>query len=178
MSNTTTKTTLRNWGFFSLYIIIMSDDDYKYLDDQEIVDFNEKLDARAARDMEEDGMPTSPLMFGRIGTGSPEMELIPPRKLYSDAAKALRIAGIDDSHLKDPTNLVLNEQQKKEADEKQFDKMLDNMYKQIEMKKPAKSAVRPSSKKGGKRKRSTRRRSRRSRRSRKSKRSRRSRSRK
>jgi len=157
----------------------MSRDNDNYLDDREIVDFNEELDARVARDMEEDGMPTSPLMFGRTGRGSPEMDLKTPRALYSDAAKALRSAGIDDSHLKDPTNLVLNEQQKKEADEKQFDKMLDNMYKE-EMKKPVKSAVRPSSGKGGKRKRSTRRRStkKRSRRSRKSKRSKRSRSRK
>ena len=151
----------------------MSKKDDDYLDDREIVDFNEELDARVAQDMEEDGMPTSPLMFGRTGRGSPEMDLKEPRKLYSDAAKALRTAGIDDSHLKDPTNLVLNEQQKKEADEKQFDKMLDNMYK--EMKNPVKSAVRPSSGKGGKRKRSTRRRStkKRSRRSTKSKRSRR-----
>jgi hypothetical protein len=151
----------------------MSKKDEDYLDDPEIVDFNEELDARAARDMEEDGMPTSPLMFGPTGRGmSPMMDLKQPRVLYRDAAKALRREGIDDSHLKDPTNLVLNEQQKKEADEKQLDKMLDNMYQ--EMKKPAKSAVRTSSKKGGKRKRSTRRRStkRRSRRSRKSKRSR------
>ena len=135
----------------------MSNDDEDYLDDPEIVDFNEELDARAARSMEEDEVPTSPLMFGPTGRGSPEMDLKTPRVLYRDAAKALRSEGIDDSHLKYPINLVLNEQQKKEADEKQFDKMLDNMYK--EMKKPAKSAVRSSSKKGGKRKRSTRRRS-------------------
>ena len=133
----------------------MSKKDEDYLDDPEIVDFNEELDARAARSMEEDEVPTSPLMFGPTGRGSPEMDLKEPRVLYRDAAKALRREGIDDSHLKDPTNLVLNEQQKKEADEKQFDKMLDSMYK--EMKKPVKSAVRPSSKKGGKRKRSTRR---------------------
>lgn len=150
----------------------MSKDDDDYLDDPEIVDFNEELDARAARSMEEDEIPTSPLMFGRTGRGSPEMDLKTPRVLYRDAAKALRSEGIDDSHLKYPINLVLNEQQKKEADEKQFDKMLDNMYK--EMKKPAKSAVRPSSKKGGKRKRSTRsrvsrKRSRRNKRSRKGK---------
>jgi hypothetical protein len=152
----------------------MSKDDDDYLDDPEIVDFNEELDARAARSMEEDEIPTSPLMFGRTGRGSPEMDLKTPRVLYRDAAKALRSEGIDDSHLKYPINLVLNEQQKKEADEKQFDKMLDNMYK--EMKKPAKSAVRPSSKKGGTRKRSRTRRSRKSRkstrRSRRSKRSR------
>ena len=131
----------------------MSKDDDDYLDDPEIVDFNEELDARAARSMEEDEVPTSPLMFGPTGRGSPEMDLKTPRVLYRDAAKALRSEGIDDSHLKYPINLVLNEQQKKEADEKQFDKMLDNMYKQ--MKNPVKSAVRPSSKKGGTRKRST-----------------------
>jgi hypothetical protein len=138
----------------------MSKDDDDYLDDPEIVDFNEELDARAARSMEEDEIPTSPLMFGRTGRGSPEMDLKEPRVLYRDAAKALRREGIDDSHLKYPINLVLNEQQKKEAAEKQFDKMLDNMYK--EMKKPAKSAVRPSSKKGGARKRSRTRKSRKS----------------
>ena len=131
----------------------MSKKDEDYLDDPEIVDFNEELDARAARSMEEDEVPTSPLMFGPTGRGSPEMDLKTPRVLYRDAAKALRSEGIDDSHLKYPINLVLNEQQKKEADEKQFDKMLDNMYKQ--MKNPVKSAVRPSSKKGGTRKRST-----------------------
>jgi len=131
----------------------MSKKDEDYLDDPEIVDFNEELDARAARSMEEDEVPTSPLMFGRTGRGSPEMDLKTPRVLYRDAAKALRSEGIDDSHLKYPINLVLNEQQKKEADEKQFDKMLDNMYKQ--MKNPVKSAVRPSSKKGGTRKRRT-----------------------
>ena len=131
----------------------MSKKDEDYLDDPEIVDFNEELDARAARSMEEEEVPTSPLMFGPTGRGSPEMDLKEPRVLYRDAAKALRREGIDDSHLKDPINLVLNEQQKKEADEKQFDKMLDNMYKQ--MKNPVKSAVRPSSKKGGTRKRRT-----------------------
>jgi hypothetical protein len=131
-------------------------EDYKYLDDPEITDFNENLDARAAQQMEEGAI--SPLMFGPTGRGlSPEIELRANRKLYSDAAKALRSEGMnDDSHLKDPTNLVLNEQQQKEADEKQFDKMLDNMYK--EMKKPVARST-SSSKKGGARKRSSRRRS-------------------
>jgi hypothetical protein len=154
----------------------MSRDDEDYLDDPEIIDFNENLDARAAQQMEEGEI--SPLMFGRTGRGSPEMDLKEPRVLYRDAAKALRREGMDDSHLKDPINLVLNEQQKKEADEKQFDKMLDNMYKQT--KKPVKSAARPKNmmpdsklppKKGGSRKRSIRSRgSRKSRRSRRSKR--------
>ena len=38
--------------FFSLYIIIMSDDNEDSLDDHEIVDFNEELDARAAQAQE------------------------------------------------------------------------------------------------------------------------------
>ena len=137
----------------------MSRNDKDYLDDAEIIDFNEKIDAREAEEMEEEEVPISPLMFGPSGRGtSPEMELIPPRKLHSDAAKALRAADFDDSHLRDPTNLVLNEQQQKEAEEKQFDDMLANMYKEMTTIKPVKSAVRPSSKKGGTRKRSTRRR--------------------
>ena len=156
----------------------MSKKDDDYLDDPEIVDFNEELDARAAQSMEEDEIPISPLMFGPTGRGmSPEMELTATRKLHSDSAKALRREGIDYSHLKDPTNLVLNEQQKEEDAERQFDEAMSNMYK--EMKKPVKSASRPSSKKGGARKRSSRRGSRRSRKgkrgSRKSKRNKRSR---
>ena len=148
----------------------MSRNDKDYLDDPEIIDFNEKIDAREAEEMEEDEIPTSPLMFGPSGRGSPEMDLKEPRVLYRDAAKALRRAGMnDDSHLKDPTNLVLNEQQKKEAEEKQIDDMLANMYKEMTTMKPVKSAVRPSSKKkGGTRKRSRTRRSRKSRKSRKS----------
>lgn len=159
-------------GFFSLYIIIMSRDDEEYLDDPEIVDFNEELDARAARSMEEDEIPISPLMFGPTGRGmSPEMELTATRKLHSDSAKALRREGIDYSHLEDPTNLALNEQQIEEAEAKEFDDMLDRMYKR--MRKPVKSATRPknmpnsklpprSSKKGGTRKRSSTRKRRRS----------------
>jgi hypothetical protein len=143
------------------------DDDDDYLDDPEIRDFNENLDARAAQQMEEGVI--SPLMFGTTGRGSPEMELLPENKLFRNAAKALRSEGMnDDMHLLKPRMVPINEQQKKEAeDEKQLDKMLDNMYK--EMKKPAKSSVRsmsdsklssPTSKKGGTRKRSRRSRSR------------------
>ena len=140
----------------------MSKKDDDYLDDPEIVDFNEELDARAARDMEEDGMPTSPLMFGPTGRGlSPKIELRANRKLYSDAAKALRSEGInDDSHLKNTKawNPKSEEQQKEEDDEKQFDSYMSNMYK--EMKKPvARSNSKLAPKKGGARKRSSRRRS-------------------
>jgi hypothetical protein len=161
-------------GFFSLYIIIMNDDNGNYLDDQEIVDFNEELDARAAREMEKEEVPISPLMFGPSGRGSPVMELRPDHMLFRDAAKVRRNEGFkDDIYLEKPKLEPFTEQQQKEAeDEKRLDEMLDNMYK--EMKKPAKSAVRPSSKKGGKRKRSTRsrvsrKRSRRNKRSRKGK---------
>ena len=138
----------------------MSRDDEDYLDDPEIIDFNENLDARAAQQMEEGEI--SPLMFGPTGRGSPEMELKSTRTLYRDAAKALRSADIDYSHLKDPTNLALNEQQIEE--ENQFDEMIDRVYK--ETKKPVKSAARPKNmmsnsklppKKGGSRKRSSRR---------------------
>jgi len=155
----------------------MNRDKRDYLDDAEIIDFNEKIDAREAREMEEEEMPTSPLMFGPTGRGaSPDIELKQPRVLYRDAAKALRNAGIDDSHLKDPTNLVLNEQQKEEAEEKQIDDMLDDMYR--EMMKPVaprSKAKSPSQKKGGTRKRNkrSRRRNKRSTRSRGSRRSRR-----
>jgi hypothetical protein len=136
----------------------MSNDDEDYLDDPEIVDFNEELDARASQSMEEDEIPTSPLMFGTIGRGSPEMDLKTPRVLYRDADKALRSEGInDDSHLKDPTNLVLNEQQQKEAeDAKRFDALIDRMYKGIG-KPVARPKTNSSSKKGGTRKRSSRR---------------------
>jgi len=139
-------------------------DDYKYLDDPEIIDFNQKIEAREALDMEEEEIPTSPLMFGPTGRGSPEMELRENRKLYSDSAKALRNEGMnDDSHLKNTKawNPKSEEQQKEEEDERQFDEAMSNMYKG--MKKSVKSTSGPSSNKGGARKRSSRRGSRRSR---------------
>jgi hypothetical protein len=118
-------------GFFSLYIITMSKDDEDYLDDPEILDFNENLDARAAQQMEE-GI-TSPLMFGRTGRGSPMMDRQSPYDLSRNAAEARRKEGFkDDKYLKNIKNLEpFNEQQKKEAeDEKQLDAYLDNMYKE------------------------------------------------
>lgn len=158
----------------------MSKKDEDYLDDPEIVDFNEELDARAARSMEEEEVPTSPLMFGPTGRGtSPEMINKSPYELFRNASQALRNEGIkDDRHMKNTKtwDTRSEEQQKEEAEEKQFDKMLDNMYN--EMRKPvARSNAKLSSKKGGTRKRnkrSTRRSRRRSTRRRRSKRSRRS----
>jgi hypothetical protein len=143
----------------------MSKDDYDdlYADETDMLEFNENLPNTEARvAMEEDvDEAISPLMFGRTGRGSPVMELKPEYMLYRDAAQALRNEGIkDDRHLKNTkawdTRL---EQQKKEAeDEKQFDVLIDNMYK--EMKKPvARSKAKSPSQKGGTRKRSSRRRS-------------------
>ncbi len=141
----------------------MSDDNENYLDDPEILNFNEALDARAARVMEEGEEAISPLMFGKLGRGSPAMDIRSNRALYLDAATALRNAGINnEKHMKDLTDLVLNEQQKAEAEQaKKFDAMIANMYK--EMKNPVKSGIRriskaklPPSKKGGTRKRNKR----------------------
>jgi hypothetical protein len=151
----------------------MSRNNRDYLDDPEIINFNENLNARAAQQMEEGTI--SPLMFGRTGTGSPDIELRPDYMLFRDAARARRKEGFaDDNYLKNPRMVPINEQQKKEAeDEKRLDAYLDNMYK--EEKKVAEEDARldayldnmyeemkTKSKKGGARKRSIRRRSRRS----------------
>jgi hypothetical protein len=168
----------------------MSRNNKDYLDDPEIIDFNENLNARAAQQMEEGAI--SPLMFGRIGTGSPDIELRPDYMLFRDAAEARRKEGFaDDKYLKKPRIVPINEQQKKEADdEKLLDAYLDNMYKE-EKKESEEDArldayldnmyeeIKTQSKKGGTRKRntrrnkrSTRRRNKRSRKSRRNKRSR------
>ena len=93
-------------GFFSLYIIIMSDDDEDYLDDPEILDFNENLDARAAQAQEEHD-PNEAFgleMFGPTGRGSPAMGNQSPYQLSRNAAASLRNAGFkDEKHLKDIT---------------------------------------------------------------------------
>ena len=140
------------------------DDDYGDLyDDDDMLELNKKLPntgARAAQAMDghfDEKEPISPLMFGPAGRGaSPVVGIIPDHMLYKVAAQARRNEGFkDDRYLEKPKLEPFTEQQQKEAeDEKRLDEMLDNMYK--EMKKPAKSAVRPSSQKGGKRKRSTR----------------------
>jgi hypothetical protein len=92
-------------GFFSLYIIIMSDDDEDYFD-PEIINFNEELDARAARAQEEHD-PSEAFgleMFGPTGRGSPDMDRQSPYQLSRNAAASLRSVGLDDErHLKDPT---------------------------------------------------------------------------
>jgi len=93
-------------GFFSLYIIIMSDDDEDYLDDPEILDFNENLDARAAQAQEEHD-PSDAFgleMFGPTGRGSPAMGRQSPYQLSRNAAASLRRVGFkDEKHLKDTT---------------------------------------------------------------------------
>ena len=151
-------------GFFSLYIIIMSQDDYDdlYVDDIDMLELNKNLPNTAARaTMEEDAMSKAvgEKLYGPTGRGSPEMRNKSPYELFRYAGKALRDEGIkDDRHLKntkawDPKS----EQQKKEEaeDAKIFDEMLGNMYK--EMKKPvARHKANPSSKKGGTRKRNKR----------------------
>jgi hypothetical protein len=173
----------------------MSKDDYDdlYADETDMLEFNENLPNTEARvAMEEDvDEAISPLMFGRTGRGSPEMELIPENKLFRNAAKALRSEGMnDDLHLIRPRMVPINEQQKKEAeDEKRLDAYIDNIYK--EEKKAAEDDARldayldnmykemkTRSQKGGTRKRSkrssrrnkrsTRRRSRKSRRNKRS----------
>jgi hypothetical protein len=155
----------------------MSRDDDDYLDDPEIIDFNENLHARAAQQMEEGVI--SPLMFGRTGTGSPDIELRPDYLLFRNAAEARRKEGFaDDKYLKNPRIVPINKQQKKEAeDEKRLDAYLDNMYKE-EKKESEEDArldayldnmyeeMKTQSKKGGTRKRNTRRNKRSTRRSR------------
>jgi len=168
----------------------MSRNNKDYLDDPEIINFNENLKARAAQHMEEGAI--SPLMFGRTGTGSPDIELRPDYLLFRNAAEARRKEGFaDDKYLKNPRIVPINKQQKKEAeDEKQLDAYLDNMYKE-EKKESEEDArldayldnmykeMKTQSQKGGARKRSTRRnkrstrrRNKRSRKSRRNKRSR------
>ena len=147
----------------------MSDDDYNDLyDDDDMLELKKlpNTGARAAQAMDghfDEKEPISPLMFGPAGRGaSPVVGIIPDHMLYKVAAQARRNEGFkDDRYLEKPKLEPFTEQQQKEAeDEKRLDEMLDNMYK--EMKKPAKSAVRPKAKspspsqKGGTRKRSTR----------------------
>jgi hypothetical protein len=85
----------------------MSDDDDDYLDDPEILDFNENLDARAAEAQEEHdpGEAFGVEMFGPTGRGaSPAMGRQSPYQLSRNAAASLRNAGFkDEKHLKDIT---------------------------------------------------------------------------
>ena len=155
----------------------MSRDDYDdlYVDDIDMLELNKKLpNTKARATMEEDAMSKAvgEKLYGPTGRGSPEMGLIPDYRLYKGAAEALRNEGIkDDRHLKNTKawHPKSEQQQKEEADERRFDEAISNMYK--EMRKPvARRKANPSSKKGGTRKRSTRRRSRKSKRSRRSRR--------
>ena len=82
----------------------MSDDNEDYLDDSEILDFNENLGARAAQAQEEND-PNEAFgleMFGPTGRGaSPAMGRQSPYQLSRNAAASLRSVGLDESHLKD-----------------------------------------------------------------------------
>jgi hypothetical protein len=84
----------------------MSDDNEDSLDDHEIVDFNEELDARAAQAQEEHD-PSEAFgleMFGPTGRGaSPAMGRQSPRDLSRNAATSLGNVGLDETHLKDTT---------------------------------------------------------------------------
>jgi hypothetical protein len=168
-------------GFFSLYIIIMSNDDENdyddlYVDDVDMLELNQVLPSTGARvEMEEDAMSKAvgDKLYGPTGRGSPEMRNISPYELSRNSGKALRDEGIKDNrHLKNTKawHPKSEQEQKEEEEERQFDEAMSYMYKK--MNKPvARSKAKSSSKKGGARKRS-RRRSKRSRRgSRKSKRS-------
>jgi hypothetical protein len=150
------------------------DDDYDDLyDDDDMLELKKlpNTGARAAQAMDghfDEKEPISPLMFGPAGRGaSPVVGIIPDHMLYKVAAQARRNEGFkDDRYLEKPKLEPFTEQQQKEAeDEKRLDEMLDRMY--IETRKPVKSAARPMKfvkrppqppKKGGTRKRSTRRR--------------------
>ena len=139
------------------------DDDYDdlYVDDIDMLELNEKLpNTKARATMEEDAMSKAvgEKLYGPTGRGSPEMRNISPYELSRYAGKALRNEGIkDDRHLKNTKawHPKSEQQQKEEAEERQFDEAISNMYK--EMRKPvAHRKANPSSKKGGTRKRNKR----------------------
>jgi len=179
-------------GFFSLYIIIMSQDDYDdlYDDDVDMLEVNENLPSTGARAatftdvdmlelnqvlpntgaraaMEEDPMSkkVGEKLYGLDGRGSPEMRNISPYELSRNSGKALRDQGIKDNrHLKNTRawDPKSEQQRKEEEEERQFDEAISNMYKAM-MKPVARSKAKsPSQKKGGTRKRSSRKRSKKS----------------
>ncbi len=151
-------------GIFSLYIIIMSQDDYDdlYNDDVNMLELNQVLPNTGARvEMEEDPMSKAvgDKLYGLDGRGSPEMRNKSPYELSRNSGKALRNEGIKDSrHLENTKawDTKTEQERKEEEEERQFDEAMSNMYK--EMKKPVarSKAKSPSEKKGGTRKRSTR----------------------
>jgi hypothetical protein len=148
-------------GFFSLYIIIMSQDDYDdlYDDDVDMSEVNEKLPNTGARvEIEEDAMSKAvgDKLYGPTGRGSPEMINKSPYELSRNSGKALRNEGIKDNrHLKNTKawDTKTEQERKEEEEERQFDEAISNMYKQ--MKKPV-ARSKASSKKGGTRKRNKR----------------------
>jgi hypothetical protein len=73
------------------------------LNDPEILDFNENLDARAAQAQEENdpGEAFGLEMFGPTGRGSPAMGRQSPYQMSRNAAASLRSVGLNESHLKD-----------------------------------------------------------------------------
>jgi len=164
-------------GFFSLYIIIMSQDDYDdlYDDDVNMLELNQVLPNRGARvearvEMEEDAMSKAvgEKLYGLDGRGSPEMRNKSPYELSRNSGKALRNEGIKDSrHLENTKawDTKTEQQKKEEADDARLDAYLDNMYEEMKTR----------SQKGGTRKRNTRSRGSRKRSTRRNKRSRKSR---
>ena len=160
-------------GFFSLYIIIMSQGEYDdlYDDDVDMLEVNENLPSTGARvEMEEDAMSKAvgEKLYGLDGRGSPEMRNISPYELSRNSGKALRNEGIKDSrHLENTKawDTKTEQQKKEEADDARLDAYLDNMYEEMKTR----------SQKGGTRKRNTRSRGSRKRSTRRNKRSRKSR---
>jgi hypothetical protein len=163
----------------------MSEDDYDDLHDDDVdileldenlpntgaraATFNDDLEARAATEEDAMSKAVGDKLYGPTGRGSPEMRNISPYELSRNSGKALRGEGIKDNrHLKNTKawDTKTEQERKEEEEERQFDEAMSNMYKK--MKKPVKSAVRTMSKaklppkKGGTRKRSSRKRSKKS----------------
>ena len=82
----------------------MSNEDEDYLDDPEILDFDETLEARAAAEETDPNEAFRLAMFGPTGRGSPDMDRQSPYQLSRNAAASLRRVGFEDeTHLKDST---------------------------------------------------------------------------
>jgi hypothetical protein len=80
----------------------MSNEDEDYLDDPEMLNFDETLEARAAAEKTDPNEAFRLAMFGPTGRGSPDMDRQSPYKLSRNAAASLRSVGFEDeSHLKD-----------------------------------------------------------------------------
>lgn len=83
----------------------MSNEDEDYLDDPEMLDFDETLEARAEAEETDPNEAFRLKMFGPTGRGaSPAMGRQSPYKLSRNAAASLRSVGFEDeTHLKDTT---------------------------------------------------------------------------